>query len=109
MQSRLKLICMFFLLFSISIHAQVTIRGTVISAEDQQPLPGVSVLIKGTTHGTVTDIDGNYTLDAAQGNVLVFTFVGFVPQEHSVSGQGTINVILNTDTYLMEEVIVMGY
>jgi TonB-linked SusC/RagA family outer membrane protein len=109
MQSKLKLICMFFLLFSISIHAQVTIRGTVVSAEDQQPLPGVSVLVKGTTNGTVTDIDGNYTIETATGNVLVFTFVGFVPQEYTVSGQGTINVTLNPDTYMMEEVIVMGY
>src|SRR5690554_7293790 len=83
MQSKLKLICMFFLLFSISIHAQVTIRGTVVSAEDQQPLPGVSVLVKGTTNGTVTDIDGNYTIETATGNVLVFTFVGFVPDRKS--------------------------
>lgn len=109
MQRKLKLIGLFFLIFSLGIQAQVTIRGTVTSAEDQQSLPGVSVSVKGTSSGTVTDIDGNYTITVQNNDVLVFTFVGFVPQEHKVSGQSTINVVLATDTYLMEEVIVMGY
>jgi len=109
MQSKRKLIFLFFILFAIGAHAQITVRGIVSSAEDQQPLPGVSVVVKGTTKGTVTDIDGNYTIDVQPNDILVFTYVGFVPQEQNVNGRNTINVALQTDTYLMEEVIVMGY
>ena len=109
MQSKLTLTFLLILLFSLSAYAQVTIRGTVTSAEDQQPLPGVSVTVKGTTRGTVTDIDGNYAIDVQPDDILVFTYVGFVPQERKIDGQNTINVVLQTDTYLMEEVVVMGY
>ena len=82
MQSKFKLICLFFL-FSIAAHAQVTIKGTVTSAEDQQSLPGVSVAVKGTSRGTVTDMDGNYTIDVKSSDILVFAYVGFVTQEQT--------------------------
>ena len=81
MQSKRKLISLFFILFAIGAHAQITVRGMVSSAEDQQPLPGVSVVVKGTTKGTVTDIDGNYAIDVQPEDILVLTYVGFVPQD----------------------------
>ncbi|MEA5129146.1 MAG: TonB-dependent receptor [Proteiniphilum sp.] len=109
MPSRLKLTCLFILLYSSGAFAQITIRGTVTSAEDQEALPGVSVAVKGTSSGTITDIDGNYSIGVQPNDILVFTFVGFKPQEQPVNGRNTINVTLETDTYLMEEVIVMGY
>lgn len=109
MRSRLKFTSLFILLFSFGIYAQVTIRGTVTSAEDQEPLPGVSITIKGSTGGTITDIDGNYSIEINSDNVLLFSYVGFKTQERPVNGSRVINVALETDTYLMEEVIVMGY
>ncbi|MDQ2178440.1 TonB-dependent receptor [Marinifilum sp. D714] len=73
-------------------------------------LPGVSVLVKGTSTGTATDIDGNYTLAIPEGTkILVFSFIGMMPQEVTYTGQTTINVTLTPDTEQMEEVVVVGY
>lgn len=72
-------------------------------------LPGVSVMEIGTTNGTVTDIDGNYTLSAATQAVLRFSFIGFVPQEVPVNGRANINIELLEDVVGLEEVVVVGY
>eukprot|EP01029_Cantina_marsupialis_P027308 TRINITY_DN759_c0_g1_i1.p1 TRINITY_DN759_c0_g1~~TRINITY_DN759_c0_g1_i1.p1 ORF type:complete len:1199 (-),score=125.62 TRINITY_DN759_c0_g1_i1:1617-5213(-) len=86
-----------------------TIKGTV--TDDQGiPLPGVSVVIKGTNIGVATDIDGNYTIELESANaVLVFSFVGMTPQEFTYTGEKTINVVLQADSKQMEEVVVTGY
>lgn len=87
-----------------------SVSGIVTSAEDGEALPGVSVLVQGTSKGTATDIDGRYTISLAEGeNVLVFSFVGFNPQTVTVGGQSTVNVVLQPDTKLLEEVVVVGY
>lgn len=85
------------------------VRGTVTSAADQLPLPGVSIQVRGTTTGTVTDVDGNYTIQLQSGQVLVFSFVGYRsvtvdPQERSV-----VNVTMEEDVTGLEEVVVIGY
>src|SRR5688572_5411208 len=67
------------------------VSGTVISTEDQSPLPGVTVMVKGLSIGTTTDADGRYTINTSEGNVLVFNFVGYLPQEVTVSNQPTID------------------
>lgn len=87
---------------------QKTIRGTV--TDDQGvPLPGVSVVIKGTSIGVATDIDGNYSLEIDQDEtVLVFSFVGMVPQEIKYNGQSVLNVKLITDAETLGEVVVTG-
>lgn len=86
------------------------VSGTVTSGEDNLTLPGVSVLVKGTTRGGVTDIDGNYRISLQSGdNVLVFSFVGFAPLEREVGNQSTINVTLMPDMQSLSEVIVVGY
>lgn len=83
-----------------------TIRGIVTSAEDGSLLTGVSIFIKGTTRGTVTDIDGAYTLsEVSPTQKLVFTFIGFVPYE-TTANNTQINVSLETDTKLLDEVVV---
>lgn len=88
---------------------QLTITGTVIDA-DGFPLPGVNVVIKGSMQGTVTDVNGAYTLQVPDGNsTLVFSFVGFVTQEILVGSQRTINVTLGEDASEIEEVVVIGY
>src|SRR5690606_19957853 len=85
-----------------------TVTGTVRSAEEG-PLPGVSVLIKGTNQGTTTDIDGRYSINAPQGSTLVFSFIGYVQQEATVGAQTTIDVVLQTDTRQLEEVVVTAF
>ncbi|WP_321516794.1 SusC/RagA family TonB-linked outer membrane protein [Marinifilum fragile] len=86
-----------------------TIKGTVTDSEGV-PLPGVSILVKGTSTGTATDVDGNYTLRLEKGQkTLVFSFIGMVSQEIVFTGQEVVNVTLLVDTEQMAEVVVTGY
>lgn len=93
-----------------AVYAQKTVQGTVTSKDDGQPIPGANVLIQGTTTGTVTDIDGKYTLNLADGqDVLHFSFVGYVAQTVTVGGQSVIDIQLESDTKTLDEVVVVGY
>lgn len=96
------------LLCATAVQAQVTVSGTV--SDEMGPLPGATVLVKGTTNGVQTDFDGNYTLtDIAEQGVLVFSYIGYKTTEVSVEGQTTINVTLTEDAQALEEVVVVGY
>ncbi len=99
-----------FLLASVtSIYAQTkTISGKVVD-QANEPLIGVSVLVQGTTNGTITDIDGMYTLSAKQGDVLVFSYLGMKSQSVTVGAQNTINVVLEDDAKMLTETVVIGY
>jgi TonB-dependent starch-binding outer membrane protein SusC len=86
------------------------ITGTVTSTEDNMGVPGATVLVKGTTIGTATDIDGKYSISVPAGsNVLVFTFVGLRTQEVNIGNRTTVNVTLESDVTALGEVIVTGY
>ena len=86
------------------------VTGTVSSLEDGMGVPGATVLVKGTTIGTATDIDGKYSINIPAGsNVLVFTFVGLTSQEVNIGNRSTINVALESDVTALSEVIVTGY
>lgn len=86
------------------------ISGKVTSAEDGQPLPGVSILLKGTTTGTVTDSEGRYALSIPDaGGTLVFSYVGFVTQEIAVGTSNEINITMVADVRALEQVVVVGY
>ena len=85
-----------------------TISGT-ISDDSGLPLPGVNVIIKGTTAGASTDFDGNYSIKANQGATLVFSFLGYKTQEIQVGSSSTINVLMDQDTATLEEVVIVGY
>ncbi|SOD92387.1 SusC/RagA family TonB-linked outer membrane protein [Spirosoma fluviale] len=86
------------------------VTGKVTSAEDGNPLPGVSIVAKGTTRGTQTDADGNYTLSVPVNiGTLVYSFVGVVTQEVSIGNRAAIDVALSNDTRSLDEVIVTGY
>lgn len=91
-----------------AVEMQTTISGTVTDA-DGAPLPGANVVVKGTTNGTQTDFDGNYTINADSNATLVFSYVGFGTQEVSVNGQSTINVTMAEDANQLSEVVVLGY
>ena len=86
-----------------------TISGVVRSATDNEPLIGVSVLVKGTTNGTITDFDGKYSLSVKTGDVLVFSYIGYVTQGITITNQTTLNVTLKEDAETLEEVVVVGY
>jgi TonB-linked SusC/RagA family outer membrane protein len=84
------------------------IRGVVFD-EDGSPLPGVTILLKGTTRGTTTDLDGEFAISAPSTGVLVFSFIGYNPTEITIGNQSQINVTLSPDLADLEEVIVVGY
>lgn len=88
---------------------KISINGTVRDAQ-QEHLPGVNVLVKGTTIGTTTDIDGNYFISVPDKNaVLVFSYIGFESQEVKVGGQININVNMSEESNSLDEVVVVGY
>jgi iron complex outermembrane receptor protein len=90
--------------------AQQTIKGTVTEAAGNTALPGVGVIIKGTTTGASTDFDGNYSLENVKpGDILVFSYIGFYTQEITVSNETTINVILAESAEALDEVVIIGY
>lgn len=87
-----------------------TITGQVLSSEDNSGLPGVNVIVKGTTTGTVTDIEGNYAIDVPANAVsLVYSSVGFITQEVAIGTQSVINLTLTADVTALEEIVVVGY
>ncbi|GAO29618.1 TonB-dependent receptor plug domain-containing protein [Geofilum rubicundum] len=86
-----------------------TISGVITSADDDLPLPGVSVVIEGTTQGTITNIDGEYMLDAEPGVTLVISSVGFEQQTIAVNDQTQINVAMEVAVSSLDEVVVIGY
>jgi TonB-linked SusC/RagA family outer membrane protein len=97
------------LLLAVAMQAQTRITGKVIAEKDKLSLPGVSVLLKGTTMGTQTDADGNYAISAHKGDVLMFSMVGFVRAEVAVGDGNVINVSLKDDATKLNEVLVVGY
>ena len=94
-----------FLCFGLSQAQEVS--GTVSDASG--PLPGASVLEKGTTNGTQTDFDGNYTLTAQDGAVLIVSYIGYKTQEVAINGRSSINFTLEEDAEALEEVVIIGY
>jgi TonB-linked SusC/RagA family outer membrane protein len=86
----------------------ISILG-IVSDNTGAPLPGVTIIVEGTTSGTVSDIDGKYTLEAETGDVLVFSFIGFSQQKVTVANQTEINVTMREDEQALDEVVVVGY
>lgn len=96
-----------------SVFAQGTKKLTgIVSDLSGEPLIGVSIVVKGTTIGTVTDLNGGYSLNIPDENkkaTLIFTYVGYLKQEISVNNKHTLNVIMKEDDKLLDEVVVVGY
>lgn len=87
-----------------------TVTGKVTNTDDDTSLPGVTVFVKGTTTGTVTNMDGNYTLNIGESaRTLVFSFVGMRTQEIEIQGRSVINVGLQADALALDEIVVIGY
>ena len=97
--------------FALNLYAQQgNLTGTAIAASDKEPMIGLTVLVKGTTNGTVTDLDGNYTLtNVPKDATIVFSMIGYKTQEVKVNGKNVINVVMEDDTQALDEVVVIGY
>lgn len=109
-QSRIRILgCVLLFLGSSGVMAQGVITGKVTSDADNSALPGVNVILQGTTEGTVTDLDGNYTLEASEDAILVFSFIGYITEEVPVNGRSVIDVSLIEDITSLDEVVVVGY
>lgn len=104
---------MFLLTSAFSANAETQqkskVAGTVVSANDNAPIIGATVVVKGTTVGTTTDIDGKFVLEAGKTDVLVFSFVGFTKKEIAIDGQTSLNVALEETMEDLDEVVVIGY
>ncbi|HPM32182.1 MAG TPA: SusC/RagA family TonB-linked outer membrane protein, partial [Chryseolinea sp.] len=110
---RILLVCLtaVVMLTSSELWAQErTVSGKVTSTEDGSGLPGVNVVVKGTTNGTVTDLDGNYTLSVSStGQYLVFTFIGLKSEEVEIGGRSTVDISLALDVTQLSEVVVTAF
>lgn len=103
----LSCLALLFLLASIPLYAQdITVSGRVTSADDASPLPGVNVVVEGTTNGTVTDVDGRYSLTAPSNGTLVFTFIGLATQEVPINGRTNLDIVMAQDVQQLNEVVV---
>jgi TonB-linked SusC/RagA family outer membrane protein len=109
MRKQIIITCL--LLLSLCGYAQnrVTISGKVTDATDGEPLIGVSVVEKGTTNATITDIDGNYKLQLSQGGTAQFSMISYTPQEIKVTQDEVRNIIMSEDAKALDEVVVIGY
>lgn len=85
-----------------------TVKGTVISGSDNEPLIGASVMVQGTKVGSVTDLDGNFSIEAKSGQTLEVSYLGFITQKVEVNGS-KLNITLQEDKHSLDEVVVVGY
>ncbi len=96
------------ILFTSIIYSQTKITGAVTD-ENGEPLPGVNILVKGSQKGTVSDFDGNYSIDASSQEILEFSYIGYLTNIVNIAGQTTINVTMESSYESMDEVVVIGY
>ncbi|MVM30944.1 SusC/RagA family TonB-linked outer membrane protein [Spirosoma sp. HMF4905] len=90
-------------------HALIQAITGKVTGEKEEPLPGVSVVLKGTTQGTTTDANGKFSLDVAEGAVLIFSFIGYQTTEVAVNGRSSLSIQLQPDQKTLDEVVVVGY
>ncbi len=105
-----KCLVFVFLALNITLFSQINVSGTVTSALDGKPLPGVTISVKGINWGTTTTNDGSFSLTVEKpSGVLLFSFIGFKSQEVEISGRSVVNIVLEAENYSMEELVVVGY
>ena len=109
MKTLLNALLFCLLLVPTTLMAQSTVTGTVTDKADAMPLPGVNILIKGTTRGASTDFDGKYSIEVNQGETIVVSYVGYKTQEIVFDGQSTVDVSLEEDAAQLDEVVLIGY
>ena len=108
-KTKLILVVMFFCGMSIFAQDSYLLKGKVVSAVENAPLPGVNVVISNTSSGVSTDFDGNYQIQVKSGDVLLFSYIGFVSQSVIIDNQQSLNISLVEDASALEEIVVVGY
>jgi TonB-linked SusC/RagA family outer membrane protein len=86
-----------------------TVSGKITSSEDNMPIPGVNIIVKNTTSGTVTNVNGDYSISVQENDILVFSSIGYATQEVAVAGRSVIDLALAVDVQSLEEIVVVGY
>jgi len=109
MKTTLNGLLFLFFILPTFMFAQVKVSGTITEQSSSLPLPGVNVIIKNTNKGTASDFDGKYQLNANNGDVIVFSYLGYITQEVPYTGQAFINISLVDDASALDEVVVIGY
>lgn len=104
-----QLLLLFLWLFAVSLWAQQRVTGKVTSSDDGEGLPGVSIVEKGTGNGTITDVDGNYSITVPGGSILTFSFVGYMTRDVEVGSRSVIDMGMELDITQLSEVVVIGY
>ena len=108
--NKLLIMCLLIILPGFQLLAQSQISGTVSASDNRETLPGVNIIIKGTTRGTTTDIDGHYILDILPGDIfLQYSFTGYETFETEIGGRNKIDVELKSSSKLLDEIVVIGY
>ncbi|WP_165734246.1 TonB-dependent receptor [Polaribacter sp. 20A6] len=110
MIQKLSLLLFTFFAFGLmTVHAQSTVTGTVTDANNEDPIPGVNIMEKGTKKGVVSDFDGNYSINVSANATLQFSYIGFTTKEIIVNGKQVVNASLTEDTSTLEEIVIVGY
>ena len=109
MKTFLKSFCLLMFLAPLISFSQAKVLGSVQDEANGLPLPGVNILIKGTTTGSTTDFDGNYSIMVNEGDVLVFTYLGYSTKEITYNGQSPLNISLTEDAGQLDEIVLIGY
>lgn len=107
-----RVLCTLWMLVAVIISTTANAQGKKVTgtvSDANGPLIGVNVMVKGTTTGTITDVDGNYSLEVPQNAVLIFKYIGFNPMEKAVGGSSTLNIQMVEDSQQLDEVVVVGY
>ncbi|SEM31245.1 CarboxypepD_reg-like domain-containing protein, partial [Aquimarina amphilecti] len=111
MNHKITIALLLSLFYHFSSYAQESyeLTGTVTSIETNTPIPGVSVLVIGSSTGAVTDFDGKYSINVKSGDVLQFSYIGLTTKDITISGQTTLNISMEEDSEALEEIVVVGY
>ena len=110
MKTLQKKLLLLLLMLPLGLLAQNTLKGVVLDGSSKQTLPGVNVLVAGTTNGTTTDFDGNFTLtNIKKGDRIVFSYIGFKDETITYENQNTITITLQEDQKELKDVVVIGY
>lgn len=110
MKTLQKKLLLLLLILPISMFAQNNLKGVVLDSGSQQPLPGVNILVKGTSNGTTTDFDGNFTLNNLKKNdILILKYIGFKEVTYTYTGQDNVTITMTEDLQQLQDIVVIGY
>ena len=109
MKKKTNILLLFCAFLTLSVYSQNSLDGKVTSVDSSDPIAGVNVVVKGTSTGTATDFDGNFSIEVGDGDILVFSYVGYSTQEITYNGQLSLSISMTEDASQLDEVLLIGY